>query len=222
MRQRASGDFRALLAVHEAGHGLVYALLFQRAPLEIKINVVSFEGGYNSYAERKAWSRRNMLDDIGVVLAGRAAELLVFGEALCSSGAEADLRSAIRQAARFVRHLGFAGRLARTDVAHEPNEHLNTDVHATNAPIEALLAEQMARVSTLLARHRDQLLSMVDELLAQGSIPPERFAALLGLPLAQEGDLLDGYAAQLAAFRINEPRRTSITACGSVQGPEVS
>ncbi|KPF57888.1 hypothetical protein D621_07455 [beta proteobacterium AAP51] len=32
LRQRSNADFRALLAVHEAGHGLVHALLFGRAP----------------------------------------------------------------------------------------------------------------------------------------------------------------------------------------------
>ena len=44
LRQRNSADFRALLAVHEAGHGLVHAQLFGRAPQEIKIHVASFEG----------------------------------------------------------------------------------------------------------------------------------------------------------------------------------
>ena len=201
VRRRAGEDFRALLAVHEAGHGLAYALLFGRAPLEIKINVASFEGGYNSYAERKAWSRRNMLDAIAITLAGRAAERLVFGEAMCSSGAEADLRKATANAARFVRHLGFGGRLSRTDVTGDADDNLNTDAHLTNAPIEALLTEQMARATALLAAHRDCLLAVVDELLATGAIAPARFAALLGLPAPRPGELLDGYAAQLAAFR---------------------
>jgi len=44
--------------VHEAGHGLVHALLFGRTPQEITIHVASFEGGYNAYTSRKVWSRR--------------------------------------------------------------------------------------------------------------------------------------------------------------------
>jgi hypothetical protein len=87
LRQRNNADFRALLAVHEAGHGLVHALLFGRAPQEIKIHVASFEGGYNAYSSRTVWSRRNLLDSICTSLAGRAAELLVFGPELSSSGA---------------------------------------------------------------------------------------------------------------------------------------
>jgi hypothetical protein len=60
LRQRSNVDFRALLAVHEAGHGLVHALLFGRAPQEVKIHVASFEGGYNAHTSRKVWSRRNL------------------------------------------------------------------------------------------------------------------------------------------------------------------
>lgn len=202
VRRRAGEDFRALLAVHEAGHGLAYALLFGRPPLEIKINLASFEGGYNSYAERKAWSRQNLLDGIAVTLAGRAAEQLVFGEAMCSSGAEADLRKATASAARFVRHLGFAGRLSRTDVTTDADDNLNTDIAATNVPIEALLGEQMARVSSLLGAHRASLLAVVDELLAAGAIAPARFAELLGLQPVPAGEWLDGYAAKLALFRM--------------------
>ncbi|WP_225785478.1 AAA family ATPase [Xenophilus sp. Marseille-Q4582] len=202
VRRRAGEDFRALLAVHEAGHGLAYALLFGRPPLEIKINLASFEGGYNSYAERKAWSRQNLLDGIAVTLAGRAAEQLVFGEAMCSSGAEADLRKATASAARFVRHLGFAGRLSRTDVTTDADDNLNTDIAATNVPIEALLGEQMARVSSLLDAHRASLLAVVDELLAAGAIAPMRFAELLGLQPVPAGEWLDGYAAKLALFRM--------------------
>lgn len=80
LKQRANADFRALLAVHEAGHGLIYSLLFGRSPQEIKINIASFEGGYNSFSSLKARTRQNCLDMICVGLAGRQAEELVFGE----------------------------------------------------------------------------------------------------------------------------------------------
>jgi len=111
LRQRNNADFRALLSVHEAGHGLVHALLFGRAPQEIKIHVASFEGGYNAYTSRKVWSRRNLLDSICTSLAGRAAELLVFGTELSSGGAESDLRKATETAARMIRHLGHGPRI---------------------------------------------------------------------------------------------------------------
>lgn len=201
LRQRNNADFRALLAVHEAGHGLVHALLFGRAPQEIKIHVASFEGGYNAYSSRKVWSRRNLLDSICTSLAGRAAELLVFGPELSSSGAEGDLRKATETAARMLRHLGHGPRIARTDVSTDSEDNLCTDVEASNAPIEALLQAEHARATGLIETHRGALLALVDELMERGQITPARFAELVGLPLGKAQDALDPYAQSLEAFR---------------------
>lgn len=201
LRQRNNPDFRALLAVHEAGHGLVHALLFGRAPQEIKIHVASFEGGYNAYTSRKVWSRANLLDSICTSLAGRAAELLVFGPELGSSGAESDLRKATATAARMLRHLGHGERIGRIDVSTDSEENLCTDVEASNAPLEALLQAEHDRATRLIDAHRGALLALVDELAAQGQVTPARFAALVGLPLGRPEDALDAYAQRLAEFR---------------------
>jgi cell division protease FtsH len=208
LRQRTNEDFRALLAVHEAGHGLVHALLFGRAPQEIKIHVASFEGGYNAYASRKVWSRRNLCDSICTSLAGRAAELLVFGPALSSSGAESDLRKATASAARMLRHLGHGERIGRTDVSTDSEDNVCTDVESTNAPLEALLQAEHARATALIEAHRAELLALVDELLTEGQVTPARFAALVNFPLGKPEDELDPYATQLAIFRsAGEQRR---------------
>lgn len=201
LRQRNNPDFRALLAVHEAGHGLVHAVLFDRAPQEIKIHVASFEGGYNAYTSRKVWSRRNLLDSICTSLAGRAAELLVFGLELSSSGAESDLRKATETAARMVRHLGLGARIGRIDVSTNSEDNLCTDVDASNAAIEALLQTEHARATKMIETHRGALLALVDELMAQGQITPARFAEVVRLTLGAPEDALDPYAQSLAAFR---------------------
>ncbi|SEF27864.1 ATPase family associated with various cellular activities (AAA) [Variovorax sp. NFACC28] len=204
LKQRSSEDFRALLAVHEAGHGVVYSLLFARAPQEIKINVASFEGGYNSYEQRKAWSRENLRDRICVSLAGRAAEQLVFGEQACTTGATQDFMQATAQAAQYVRHFAFGSRLSRTDVANDPNDNVNTDIAATNPEIEALLEQEHARALALLDAHTPALMAVVDALLRHGSIAPSELAGMLGLPdpaSGAGGAATDAYAALLASFR---------------------
>jgi ATP-dependent Zn protease len=206
LRQRSNADFRALLAVHEAGHGLVHAILFGRAPQEIKIHVASFEGGYNAYTSRKVWSRRNLLDSVCTSLAGRAAELLVFGPDMSSSGAESDLRKATETAARMLRHLGLGARIGRCDVSADSDDNLCTDVEASNAPIEALLQAEHARATELIASHRGELLALVDELMVHGQVTPARFAAVVGLPLGRPEDTLDPYALRLAEFRVDELR----------------
>ena len=208
LKQRANADFRALLAVHEAGHGLIYSLLFRRSPQEIKINIASFEGGYNSFSILKARTRQNCLDMICVGLAGRQAEALVFGEMACTTGAEQDYKQATEEAARYIRHYGFGERISRTDVTVDIDHHINTDIAPSNAAIEALLGEQQARTRDLLARHRQALTAMAGALQTHGLILKEDMATLMaahGVALAPalEADeplVLEPFAERLARF----------------------
>jgi tRNA A37 N6-isopentenylltransferase MiaA len=200
IRKRSSSDFRALLAVHEAGHGLVYARLFGQSPQEIKINVASFEGGYNSYTRLKAESRQNVLDRICVSLAGRAAEQLVFGANACSTGSYHDFKQATNAAAQFIRNEGFADRLSHTDVSNSSQDDINTDHASTNPLIEALLQEQFARCQTVLQESLEPLLQVIELLISEGQVTPQQMMRILGVKLAQDGSVLVPYAAQLAAF----------------------
>ena len=208
LKQRANADFRALLAVHEAGHGLAYCALFGQAPQEVKINIASFEGGYNSFSSLKATTRQNTLDMMCVGLAGRVAEEMVFGEMACTTGAEQDLKQVTAEAARYVRHHGFGARLARTDATVEMDNHVNTDVMPSNSAIETLMQQQYQRAQALLQTHREALGRMADALMKDGSIAPAEMAALLdgcGIALApgaapEEGLVLEPFAARLAAW----------------------
>jgi len=215
VKSRTNADFRALVAVHEAGHALVYALLFGRAPQEVKINIASFEGGYNSYVRLKAKTRQNALDKVCTTLAGRAAENWVFGNHHATSGSESDLTQATEDASHFIRYHGFGGRLSRTDVADEPNEHVNTDVMPSNEAIEALLQEQYERASALLHSHVKEFQSLVDALLHQGNLESKDMVALMqnfdiALQMPPSDDdkenslVLAPFAQQLAQFRAQQ------------------
>jgi len=215
LKNRANVDFRALLAVHEAGHGLVYSLLFGRAPQEVKINIASFEGGYNSFAGLKATTRQNALDMICVTLAGRAAEQWVFGETATTTGAEGDYRQATASAARHIRYHGFGQRISRTDITHEVEGMINTDIAPSNEAIEALLQTQNVRAGALLHSHRRAFEAVVDTLLQHGNITPAQMVKLLdgyGIPLSEapaeslpteETQVLEPFAQRLADFRNN-------------------
>ncbi len=211
LKQRANADFRALLAVHEAGHALAYCVLFGQAPQEVKINIASFEGGYNSFAGLKVTTRQNALDMMCVGLAGRVAEELVFGEMACTTGAEQDYKQVTAEAARFIRHHGFGERISRTDVTVELDNHLNTDVEPSNAAIEALLQAQYRRAQALLRQHQDALGRLVEALTDHGMIAQPEMQALMAqsgvaiaVPAATGADetlILEPFAARLAAFR---------------------
>ncbi|HSV47009.1 MAG TPA: AAA family ATPase [Ramlibacter sp.] len=200
LKQRTQPDFRALLAVHEAGHALLYGLLLRQVPLEVKINVASFDGGYNSFLPLRARSRRDVLDMVCVGLGGRAAEALVFGPQACTTGAVEDLRKATADAAEFVRQHGFAGRLSRTDAADGGDCDFNTSVGETDPMIEGILAAQYNRAQSTLAAHAPLLARMAQLLVAQGEIPRVQLAGLLGLEAGEEPAVLAPYAQRLAQF----------------------
>lgn len=212
IKQRANRDFRALLAVHEAGHGLVYSLLFGRVPLEIKINIASFEGGYNSFSRLQAVTRQNSLDRICTILAGRAAESLVFGEMACTTGAEHDYRQATEAASRYLRYHGFGERISRTDVTSNPDDHVNTDVEPSNVAMEELLREQYTRATDLLRRHRAVFKAVANQLMQDGQVLPDAMVRLLAAhgieavasAAAQDGEgsaVLESFAERLERFK---------------------
>lgn len=213
IKQRANADFRALLAVHEAGHALLYALLFGRAPQEVKINIASFEGGYNSYASLLVVSKRNLLDRICVSLGGRTAEQTVFGEMACSTGAAQDLQRATEEAARYCREHGFGERISHTDVTRESGQHLNTDVGPSNQEIEAVLRSQQQRALGLMAQHAPALNSLAEGLMQHGALAPSTVQQLLqrhGWVASVSADetppngwVHETYAERLAAFQHN-------------------
>ena len=200
LRQRAQADFRALLAVHEAGHGLVYALLNHCSPTEVRINVASFEGGYASYTPRVAWSRRMVRDELCTTLAGRVAEHWVFGADACSTGAEEDLTKATRHAARYHRHWAMGDTLSRVDVTHDTEQHVNTDVEGSNAAIEAMLQQEFARALALLQAAREPFERLVQALLAHGFVDAAQFPAVTGLSLPARNDALEPWSNAWAAF----------------------
>lgn len=208
LKHKASHDFRTLVAVHEAGHALAYCVLMGRTPQEVKINIASFEGGYNSFAGIKATTRQNMLDMMAVGLGGRAAEAMVFGIDACTTGAEQDYQQVTALAARFVRHVGFGDRISRTDVTVEADSHINTDVAASNDAIEALLTAQYNRVKTLMQTHRSAMLAVTDTLLTQGLIAPADMHTLMAqhgikatAAVDEDGLVLETFSDRLEAFK---------------------
>jgi cell division protease FtsH len=200
LKQRTDDNFKALLAVHEAGHALVYTLLFRKLPQEIKINAASFTGGYNSFKRLSAMSGRNILDQICVALSGRVAEAMVFGNQCVTTGSDNDIQKATALAAQYVRHWGFGKQLSRTDVTDTSEENINTDIDPTNAEIESLLQLQHERAQTLLKDNHDVFVHIIGALEADGMVQPFQLAKWLHMSVEEGGEVLEPYAQKLHDF----------------------
>jgi cell division protease FtsH len=106
----ASEDEKQLVAYHESGHALAASLLPHADPLD-KVTIIPHGlalGATEQLPEEELHNLRYsyLVDRIGVMLAGRVAEQVVFGEV--SSGAESDLKQATRLAKLMVSQWGRA------------------------------------------------------------------------------------------------------------------
>ncbi len=103
---------KQVLAYHESGHALVSKLLKLREVTKVTIIPRGFALGYTlnlPQEDKYLMSRKDLLDEMTVMLAGRAAEELVFGEV--TTGSQNDLERVTDLARRMVCEFGMSQRL---------------------------------------------------------------------------------------------------------------
>jgi len=120
-------DEQALCALHESGHFVMYAKLFGKIPEKLVSRTTDNKtGGFlmeDIDDAKKKISKRDMLNEIKVLLGGYVAEKYVFGEEM-TSGASSDLFKATQLASRIVRRFGM-GNFAY--VATNTEEHTDPE-----------------------------------------------------------------------------------------------
>jgi cell division protease FtsH len=173
---------RQTVAVHESGHALVAAVSPTGDPVS-KITILPAGmalGATHQLPEddRRLYSESYLLDSLAIRVAGRAAELLVFGEA--STGAADDLAGATELAVRMVREYGFSTELG--PVAYPVPAATHLDVTAIDRPyaeatqrrvddeVARLLRDAEVRARELLTRHRAALDSLTARLLEEETV----------------------------------------------------
>jgi len=180
------------VAVHESGHALVAALSPNADPVsKVTILPAGLSLGATEQLpsdERHLYSESYLKDSLAVRLGGRAAELLVLGEA--SSGASSDLAGATDLATRMVREYGMSEKLGPVGFASGAPMYLGGEqVHSRDyaeatqrvidEEVSELLKEAEKRASALLGDHRAALDRLVDDLLAHETVDGDAVAAAL-------------------------------------------
>jgi cell division protease FtsH len=186
------------VAVHEAGHALVAALSEHADPVA-KVTILPRGDALGvteqlPAAERHLYPESYLTDTLAVRLGGRAAEIVVLGEA--STGAANDLASATTLATRMVREWGLSGELGPIGYAAEGPSRDNPFAgrpyaEATQRSIDTevarLLREAEATATTQLRAHRDTLDRVIGLLLERETIDGADLAELIGIPHPQAG-----------------------------------
>jgi cell division protease FtsH len=181
-----------LVAHHEAGHALAACLLPTADPLD-KVTIIPRGrslGATEQIPEEEHYNLRQgyLHDRIGVILGGRVAEKLVFGEV--SSGAEEDLKQATRLARHMVTHWGMSDKLGpvafRRGEEHiflgrEMTQQRDFSEHSAQIiddEICTLLKGIEQEVLVLLEQHRAQLESLAAALLAKETLEADEIKAI--------------------------------------------
>ena len=145
-------------ACHESGHALINRLLGNKVSF---LTVVS-RGNFGGYMEHESdetkgnYTFNELMDRVCCALAGRAAEILVYGNDLgLNTGASSDIRNA-RQLIRS----------ALDDYAMGDNLFSRTKV----AECESLIQKQYDRAAALLTEHRETLDRLTELLLKHKSL----------------------------------------------------
>jgi cell division protease FtsH len=183
-----------LVAHHEAGHALIASLLPTADPLD-KVTIIPRGrslGATEQVPEEEHYNLRQsyVRDRIGVMLGGRVAEQLVFGEV--SSGAEEDLKQATRLARHMVTHWGMSEKLGpvafRRGEEHiflgrEMTQQRDFSEHTAQIiddEISDLLKDIEQNITTLLEQHRPELESLANALLDKETLGADEIKAICG------------------------------------------
>ena len=182
VRSPLHGPQLARTAYHEAGHALIALLLPSlREHIQVASIVADDQGALGfvgvKHADRNQ-TRSELLDRICMVLGGRAAESLIFGEDEVSTGAggyssQNDLAVVRRMAEAVVGVYGFS--------TTHPNWHTTTP---DEKEMQTLVASQYARAVSLLESNREQLVALSDKLQAEHVLDRDVLINFVGMPAA--------------------------------------
>ena len=201
-------DELATVAVHEAGHALVATL----SPHADPVSRVTILGAGRALGlteqlpadDRLLYGERYLADALAVRLGGRAAELLIRGEA--STGAADDLASATALATRMVREFGLSQAIGPVSYAGAqtwsfsgpgaPRGYSEHTQWLIDREVTTLLTRAEARARELLTEHMQALHQLTTALVEGETITGDQVRALVRAvsPPSASADRPDPYA----------------------------
>ncbi len=176
---------KRITAFHEAGHALA-AHFLEHAEGVHKVTIVPRARalGFMMPAREELlhWTKKRLLDQIAVALAGRAAEELVFDDV--TTGAENDFRQATGLARRMITEWGMHPEFGTVAYAEREESYLGgyenrryseATARRIDEAVKELISEQYARVKALLTENREVLDRVAEALLEYETLTAEMF-----------------------------------------------
>ncbi|MBW3609476.1 MAG: AAA family ATPase [Actinobacteria bacterium] len=181
---------RRVVAVHEAGHAVVARVVPEgRLPHMVSIIPSGRSLGrawMTDTHDRLVYSRAALIDEMAILLGGRVAEQLVFGDA--GSAALGDLAEVGRIAQKMVRELGMSDMLgpvgypADGDRDGRVTTYSDDTARVIDAEARRLVDEALKRADAVLRSSRDALDRMTSALLESETLTAAQIEQLVEVP----------------------------------------
>ncbi len=162
IRKNIDINTRISLAVHEAGHAVVYASVFGHAPPEV---ILHSDTNATTASDFLAETYGYELNKIAVSLGGLMASEIVLGKELSTLGTYSDIIKATRSASMLIRESAMGDFISRRALGHsqESNDLIaNHDESPTDEAIEVMLGEQKVRVTKILKENLQLIIAITD------------------------------------------------------------
>ena len=155
---------KRMVSYHEVGHALVSALRKHSMPVT-KITIVPHTSGALGYTlympeeEKFLSSREELLTELETLLAGRAAEQIVFGS--MTTGAANDIERATELARRMITQYGMSEKFGLMALSTVSNPYLDGSTMMNCADVTASMADE--EIKLLLAKCYDNACKVLRE-----------------------------------------------------------
>jgi cell division protease FtsH len=182
------------VAYHESGHALVAELIPGTDPVS-KISIIPRGMAALGYTQqlptedRYLMTRSELLARIHVLLGGRVAEEMVFGDV--STGAQNDLQRATEIARTMVTQFGMSEKLGLVSLegprqplflpvpTHSPKEYSDETARLIDEEVKKMLSEAHGKVRDILSSHRSALEELAKLLLEKEVVERPELQAIL-------------------------------------------
>ncbi len=191
---------RRIVAFHEAGHAIVATVLPGLDPVH-KISIVARGFGALGYTlqlpleDRYLMTRQDLHSQLSVLLGGRSAEEIAFGE--ISTGAQNDLQRATDIARAMVTEFGMSEVLGAVNYngqkraafldspfVQERGAYAEETAQKIDSEVKRIIAEAHDKARRILRERRDVLDALSERLLVKEVIEADELAAIMEADMA--------------------------------------
>ena len=167
-------------ARHEAGHALI-CWLSGEVPSYLTIIARGNHGGYMQHANAESkgsYTREELLSRIRISMAGRAAEMVYYGEEKgLTTGASSDIHHATRVAESLIMTYGMDSEAGLSYV--DPRTITGEYFDFVHQRVNAILKDELARAMELIGQHRDAMDALVAALVEKNHLKGDEIDSIL-------------------------------------------